>query len=207
MKATVIIPAYNEEKRIARVIHTALETPGVENVIVIDDGSSDHTARVARHAGAQVISLPTNLGKGGAMRAGAVATTSEFLVFLDADLVGLTQDHIRSLLEPVVDGKADMTIGLFGEGRRSTDLAQKITPFLTGQRAMRREMFLGIPGIEDARFGVEMVLTRYAKENNLRVQDVRLPGMTQVMKEEKRGFVKGFQARMKMYWEVLKSLR
>ncbi len=203
----MIIPAYNEEKRIARVIHAALETPNVAEVIVVDDGSLDHTARVAGHAGARVIALPTNLGKGGAMRAGAVATASEFIVFLDADLVGLNPGHIISLLEPVVGGNADMTIGLFGQGRRSTDLAQKITPFLTGQRAMRREMFLGIPGIEDTRFGVEVTLTRHAKDKNLRVQNVRLPGVTQVMKEEKRGFFRGFQARIRMYWEVLKSLR
>ncbi len=201
----VIIPAYNEARRIRRVIEAARRAPGVAEVIVVDDGSADQTARVAQGSGARVVRLPGNRGKGAAMWAGAQAAQAPVLLFLDADLLGLTPAHVLTLVEPVAAGQADMTMGVFGAGRATTDLAQKLTPFLSGQRALRRETFLAIPNLAEARYGVEVVLSGYAREAGLRVEKVSLPGVSQVMKEEKHGFWRGFAARMRMYWEIVRS--
>lgn len=202
---TVIIPAWNEARRIRRVIEVARRTPGVAEVIVVDDGSTDQTARVAQGAGARVLTLPENLGKGAAMLAGAQTATTDLILFLDADLLGLTAGHLAALVEPVASGGADMVMGLFAAGRSRTDLAQKLAPFLSGQRAMRRSTFLAVPGLAEAGYGVEVALSTYARDALLRVEKVALPGVSQVMKEEKEGFRRGFAARLRMYWEIVRS--
>lgn len=84
---------------------------------------------MARAHRVEVVCLPTNRGKGAAVAAGLSRAQGEVIGFLDADLVGLRPEHIRALVLPVIEGQADMTIGLFGGGRLSTDLAQKLTPF------------------------------------------------------------------------------
>jgi glycosyltransferase involved in cell wall biosynthesis len=201
----VVIPAYNEARRIRRVIDAARRAPGVVEIVVVDDGSTDHTALVAQASGARVVKLPENRGKGAALRAGAEDAQAPVLVFLDADLLGLTPAHVLALAEPVAAGRADMTMGVFAAGRARTDLAQKLTPFLSGQRALRRETFLAIPNLAEARYGVEVVLAGHAREAGLRVEKVNLPGVSQVMKEEKHGFWRGFGARLRMYWEIVRS--
>src|SRR6185437_14635373 len=96
------LPAYNEAERIGNVIRPVLRAPSIEEVIVVNDGSTDSTAEVARaFHGVRVVDLPRNMGKGGAMAAGVAATDADILVFLDADLVGLRVEHIEALVEPV----------------------------------------------------------------------------------------------------------
>ena len=207
MKVAAVIPAYNEEKTVARVVEAAKSSEVISEVIVVDDGSADRTAEVSRRAGARVISLETNVGKGGAMKAGAEATDADVIVFLDADLVGLTKEHVRSLAEPVMRQEADITLGIFDEGRFATDMAQKITPFLTGQRAIRRSIILEIPQLERTRYGVEVAISRYAEQKMLRVVRVHLKHVAQVTKEEKIGVWRGFRARLRMYWEIIRFSR
>lgn len=207
MKVAAIIPAYNEEPTVGNVVRAVIESGVAHEVIVVDDGSEDRTAEVARWAGARVVSLPENRGKGGAMKAGALASDAEILIFLDADLTGLSREHLVALVEPVLNEGYDMTVGVFDEGRFHTDMAQKIAPFLSGQRALRRSIIVDLPQIERTGYGVEMALSRYAEQQGLRVKRVELRYLAQVTKEEKRGFVKGFRARLKMYWEIIRFSR
>lgn len=206
MSVAAIIPAYNEEQTIAVVIETLLSSAHVDEVIVVSDGSTDKTAQVASKYPVKVVILDANVGKGGAMKAGAKATNCEILLFIDADLVGLRVEHVYALLEPVRSGKTVMSIGVFSEGRVSTDLAQKIAPSLSGQRAVKRELFNAVPKLEDSRFGVEVALTSYAERNGVEIVKVSLPSLSQVTKEEKRGFLLGLHARIEMYMDILRSL-
>lgn len=206
-KVAAVIPAYNEAANIGKVLQRVVRSPLVDEVIVVCDGCEDDTVAVARRFNTTVVELPENVGKGGAMMAGVKHTDAQVILFLDADLIGLKYRHIRSLIEPVADGLADMTIGIFDEGRPVTDIAQKLAPFLTGQRAVRKEILERIPELEHSRFGVEVALSRYAEKEGLRVMKVSLPGLAQVMKEEKAGVLKGFRARMQMYWEIIRSYR
>lgn len=202
-----IIPAYNEEKTVGSVIETLLYCPAIQEIIVVSDGSSDSTAQVARAYPVKVIELKENLGKGGALKAGAAKTECPVLVFLDADLVGLRCKHVEALLEPVLSASTAMSIGVFSEGRPSTDLAQKIAPSLSGQRAVKKALFDSVPKLEDSRFGVEMALTRYAEQCGIEVATVPLPALSQVVKEEKLGFVRGLEARLKMYLDIIRSIK
>jgi polyisoprenyl-phosphate glycosyltransferase len=203
---TAIIPAYNEEKTVAEVIKVVQSSDLVDKVIVVSDGSEDETANIAREfRGIEVIELIENLGKGGALRKGMTKCDSDIILLLDADLVGLTTDHIETLIYPVKKNIADMTIGIFNKGRISTDFAQRLTPYLSGQRAIKREIIEKTSSLDITRYGLEVAVTKYAKTNNVRVKEVPLYNLTHMMKEEKFGLVKGFSERVKMYWDVMRT--
>jgi glycosyltransferase involved in cell wall biosynthesis len=112
-KTIIIIPAYNEEKRIAAVVNAVCASMPEAQVVVINDCSQDDTVDVARQAGAIVVSHPFNMGYGAAIQTGykyARDKGFDYLVQLDAD-----GQHdptcIPHLLKPVVEGKTDIAIG------------------------------------------------------------------------------------------------
>lgn len=211
MRVAAVIPAFNEEETIADVVSVCVRVPEIEETIVVDDGSTDETAARAKAAGARVISHAENRGKAAAMKTGFEATTAPVLLFLDADLIGLQPDHLQDLLRPVLAGEADMTVGVFGDGRVATDLAQMVAPYLSGQRAIVRSVLAGMfqqePDAEQVRFGIEVAITKYVRSHGCRVVEVVLEEMTHRMKEEKFALMKGAAARLKMYYEILKYVQ
>lgn len=204
-KVTAIIAAYNEEKTIGPIIDVLKEVPLIEQIVVVSDGSTDRTVEIARNKGVEVVELLHNIGKGGALYRGLEYIRTEVVLLLDADLVGLQKDHVEALIQPVLANEADVTIGVFEEGRFATDFAQKIAPFLSGQRAIKASILQNIPDMEVSRYGVEVAINRYVRRNGVRVKLTKLTGLTHVMKEEKLGLVKGFKERVKMYWEIIKN--
>ncbi|GAA5511750.1 hypothetical protein Dcar01_00463 [Deinococcus carri] len=196
----VVIPAFNEEETVAEVVRAARElTP---DVVVVSDGSSDRTAQVAREAGARVVDLPQNVGKGPALRAGLEATAAEYVVMLDGDLLGLTREHLERLLRPVLAGELDMAIGVFEGGGFASDWGNKLTPHLSGQRACRRDWLLAVPRLGAERWP-EPPITDHLKTTAARWDYVELGQVRQVLKETKRGFWKGARARTRMYADLL----
>ncbi len=204
VRTVAIIPAYNEQETLGEVIQVLTGVDIVERIIVISDGSTDATASVARDAGAEVIELGQNVGKGGALQRGIDRADADVYLFLDADLMGLNRDHVLGLLQPVMEGRAEMTLGVFESGRPMTDLALQVAPYLSGQRAVHRKVLEEMSGLDTARFGVEMALTRHIRRNKVGMETVTLRNLTHRMKEEKLGLLPGFLARLKMYWEILK---
>ena len=206
MSVAAIIPAYNEEQTIGEVIEALLASSMIDEIIIVSDGSTDGTVKVASRYPIKVVALEENVGKGGAMKVGADQTSCDVLLFVDADLVGLGAKHIEALVEPVLSDKTAMSIGVFSEGRVSTDLAQKLAPALSGQRAVTKAFFDSVPKLEKSRFGVEMSLKHHAERQGVEVVKVPLPFLSQVTKEEKRGLLLGLQARMEMYRDIVKSM-
>ncbi len=122
---SVVIPALNEERRIAEVVAYALGDSATAEVIVVDDASTDDTRARALAAGARVITS-TQLGKGPSMADGTAAAQQEVVVFLDGDLAGLRPGIISSLARPVVQGEADFVKARFGRsGGRVTELTAR----------------------------------------------------------------------------------
>jgi glycosyltransferase involved in cell wall biosynthesis len=201
----VLIPAFNEASTVAAVVRVALAA-GIGPVVVIDDGSDDGTAEVAALAGADLLRLGENLGKGGAVAAGARSREEDVLVLLDADLIGLSADLVRDLARPIQQGVAEMTRGVFEGGRWSTTTAQRLAPQLAGQRGVLRSHLLEVPGLEDSRYGVEVAITEHAARAAWRCVDVPLPGVSQVTKEEKHGYLRGLAVRGRMYLEIVRQL-
>ena len=207
MEVSVIIPAFNEEKNISRVLEPLSSFKEPYEILVVNDGSTDKTSDIAYSFGIQVLNLPKNIGKSYAMQAGLNNTSGDVILYLDADLIGLRPEHIQWLISPIKEGFADMTVGVFCSGRGMTDLAQKLTPFLSGQRGVKRESLSRLREEEwESGFGIEVALTRYAKEHQLHILEIPLENVSQTMKEEKLGLAKGMKARLKMYWEIVKEL-
>jgi glycosyltransferase involved in cell wall biosynthesis len=117
-RVLAVVPAFNEEESVGRTIEELTSVNPDVDVLVVDDGSGDHTARVARRAGAIVCQLPYNLGVGGAMRAGyryALRHGYDIAVQVDAD-----GQHDPTYLKALVDAldTADIVVGarFAGEG-------------------------------------------------------------------------------------------
>ncbi len=182
-----LIPAHNESARVASTVRAAMALDEVTAVVVIDDASSDDTAALARDAGATVVRLERNVGKGGALEAGMVAAGDpDTVLLLDADL-GETASQADRLLVPVVAGRADMSIAGFPrpEGKAGFGLVKGLArwgirmlggPFdakapLSGQRVLNRAALVACRPFESG-YGVEVALTVRALRAGLRVVEV-----------------------------------
>ncbi len=206
-EVAVIIPAYNEEQRILRVLTAAKQSKLTTKIIVVDDGSQDKTAEVARTVeGVHVIQLKKNVGKGGAMVKGVQATRAQYLAFIDADLGGLTGQHIDDILRPLLSGQCDMCVGIFRGGKVWSDMAQRVAPYLSGQRALKRDLFEAVPYMSDLRMGVEWALTNAADKRKSKVVRVLIRGVSNCAKEQKLGIVNGLKARGMMYKEITEAM-
>lgn len=100
----VVVPAKDEAATIGGVIDTVLVHDHlVDELVVVDDHSSDDTAIVADHHGARVVFVHGPGGKGAAMRTGVAATSSELIVFLDADVLNTGTDYVARLIQPLLE--------------------------------------------------------------------------------------------------------
>ena len=98
---SIVIPAYNEARRLPATLAGWREFLGAQayswEILVVDDGSADATAAVAEAAGARVVRLNPNQGKGGAVRAGVLAATGAFIAYADADM-NVAPSHLQEAL-------------------------------------------------------------------------------------------------------------
>lgn len=185
-RIAVVIPALNEEKSLPLVL-AAL--PKVDDVVVVDNGSTDRTAEVARAGGARVVSEPRR-GYGSACLAGIAALRDpEIVVFVDADFSD-HPDELPGLVAPIVEGRADMVIGsraignrekgaLLPQARFGNMLACFLMRVLYGHRytdlgpfrAIRFESLKTI-GMRDRNFGWTVEMQIRALRHGLRVTEV-----------------------------------
>lgn len=205
-KIVAIIPAYNEEGRVSEVVKAAVSSGIFERVIVVDDGSTDATAKEAEREGAEVIRKEKNEGKASAIQTALNSVEADIYVFLDADLYGLKKHHLKKLLEPLNDKNVGMVLGRLAKGRLATNLSHSITPNITGQRAIRGMLAKKLPDLSSYGFAVEVFLNDFCRQSGYKLVYVDLEGVSQYLKEEKHGFLSGFVMRLEMYLDILKYL-
>ena len=188
MKSIVIIPAFNEEAAIGGVVKNSLQY--ADEVLVVDDGSSDNTSQIAGDAGALLLTHPSNCGKGVSLKdAFKKAEGYDIVVTIDGDGQH-NPDEIPLLIKPIEDGKADFVNGSrylngFDDntpayrrvGQTVLDIATNVTAgtHLTdsqsGFRAFRGDT-ISCYKFRDPGFGIESEMIADASENKLRILEV-----------------------------------
>ncbi len=212
-RISAIVPTYNEELNMGEVLDVLKKTEILDEIILVDDGSTDKTLAVMEKAAGvdrriHIVRHEKNLGKGQAIFSGWVTTSAPILLLLDADLKSLTPAHIGQLLEPVLRHKADMTLGIFQGGHLSTDLSHWLTPFLTGQRGIRSKILNFISPEAASGYGFEVALTIAARRHGFRSKWVPLKGVWHPSSEfrtERGGYWKGKVWRFRMYGQIMRA--
>ncbi|MEK7596790.1 MAG: glycosyltransferase family 2 protein [Patescibacteria group bacterium] len=202
---SIIIPAFNEGKTIGGIVKSVIGHPMVAEVIVVDDGSTDDTRTAAVSAGAKLLCLPDNGGKAGAMDMGVRAAKSDIVLFLDADIVGFTNEKISAIIDPILSGELEMHVGLLP--RPSLRLFSKrvfyILPVLSGMRALTKNLWHRVPRSQRDGFKIELALNYAARKWGRGTGYEIIPGLVHTIKEKKHGLRKGLCRRVKMYNELV----
>ncbi len=209
-KISAILPAYNEERNIRAVLDVLCRSEFLDEIILVDDGSSDKTPALmqeflGRDSRMRLLHHQANRGKGQAVFTGWKAATGTVLLLLDSDLKNLTPGHLRALLAPVLDHRADMTLGLFWGGHIHTDFSHWGAPFLTGQRALRAEIMKRVSYEAASGYGFEVALTVAASQNKYRTRIVPLNGVWHPPSEFHRGGWNGVKWRARMYAQIMRA--
>ena len=206
MTLTCLIPAYNEQDRIAAVLQAVLGHPLIDEVLVIDDGSTDATSAVVRGTHARLITLQPNVGKTAALAHGLAQAQGDLILLVDADLIGLSPDHLTALIAPVTEGRADITISL----RDNAPFLWRWIglDYISGERVLRKSL---LDGQDSAlknlpKFGFEVFLNSLLVTRGARIAVVRWPGVISPLKSQKYGLWTGIKADIKMMRDLFRAV-
>jgi glycosyltransferase involved in cell wall biosynthesis len=188
----VVIPAYNEERSLEIVVRRVLQEPTVQQVVIVDDCSTDGTLAAARRCAVDsrvtVRNHPANQGKGAAIRTGLAAVTTPLVIIQDADLEYDPSDYSR-LIAPILRGRADIVYGIRGfaghsaysywfvVGNRLVTTATNvlfncyIQDMETGFKVMRTSLMRRL-GLKGNRFDVEPEITGRVLRLGYRIYEV-----------------------------------
>lgn len=201
-----VVPAYNEEVTIAGVVKPLLDAGIFEEVVVVDDGSTDDTAQIAENAGARVLQPAHNLGKGGAMLFGVnnACANDEVVAFFDADLYGLRPEHAHRLAEGIAKGY-DQVCGLRDKGAVANVLQLGYSPIITGERMIRRWVLDALPETCWDGYCIETAINDMVHRYEGRTAIVFMPGVSMRTKSQKTGLFQGLADHWKMTKEIMKT--
>jgi glycosyltransferase involved in cell wall biosynthesis len=204
LRTTAIIAAYNEEKTLADVLRSLTRSPFIDEVIVVSDGSTDRTVEIARSFDIKTIVLRENRGKGHALRVGVDNASHDVLFFVDGDMYDVADEHIASLVLPVLRGECDMNIGVRHRGRLIDflHLRMQCGPVLSGIRVMRRAVFETVPVQYQERFKIEAALNCFCSRGGFAQRHTVIRNLSHLIKESKRGLLDGLVSRWEMSREV-----
>lgn len=189
MKVTAIVPVYNEEKTIGNVLKTLTSSRKIDEVIVVNSGSTDNTKNIIKKFRVKVIHLNGPIGKGGAVEKAVDYVKSDIVFMCDGDLHGLTEEHIAQILRPLEKGNASMCVGI----RKNPIIGGYFIDrmILTGgERAVLTPIFkeaMKNPLIKG--WGLESVLNHYCKANNYKIATVNLEGVTHTLRANKKSWL------------------
>lgn len=217
IRCVALVPAYNEGDRLKASIRSMKNTKYINDIVIIDDGSTDNTYEVANTLGVKVIKLKNNLGKGAAIKEGLkyALNNSDIIIFLDADL-STTSEDIDNLIMPIMMDDCDVTIarfkkaktkGGFGAVKRLAKAGVKhytgkeIDTAIVGQRAFKTEVLRSIESIPN-NYGVEVSMIIDILRLGYRVMEIEV-SMTH--RETARN-LKGFYHRGRQFGHILTTL-
>jgi glycosyltransferase involved in cell wall biosynthesis len=182
---SAIVPVFNEEKTVRKVIETLLNNNLVDEVICINDGSTDTSMEILNHykEKIEVIDMQKNRGKGFALSVGIKQAKGEIVAFIDADLTNLSDDHISVLLSPILNDEARGIVGYPSSIRGS--LFNPLSNF-SGERAYyKKDLISHLDEMAETRFGIEVFLNHLFNKKEIR--KIPLQNLKGLFKHKKRG--------------------
>ena len=198
-RISCVICAYNEADRIRRILDAVDDHPALAEVIVVNDGSSDDTQAILDdYPGVRAISYTPNRGKTYALTRGIAAATGDYLMFLDADLAGVTAADVQALAEPVIGGRARVSISL----RRNSLAPYRWIglDFVSGERVIPAALLdEAVKEMERLpRWGCEAYINDLIIQQGLSVAVVDWPTVFNTPKTSKRGPLQGVVGELEM---------
>lgn len=207
-KISVIIPAYNEEDNITTVIEKTKNNKNVQEIIVVNNLSTDRTEELAKKAGAKVINCNMQ-GKGYAMEEGMKIVQNDIIVFLDADIPEYSENIIYKLTQPIIENDIDFVKSTFDrEGGRVTELVakpllkllfpefEKFTQPLSGMIAGKKQVFEKLQFEKD--YGVDIGILIDVVNMKFSIEEVKIGTIQNKSKE--------WKALEKMSREVMQAI-
>lgn len=206
---TAIVCAYNEEKTVRPILEVLLSHPRVDEVIAVDDGSTDGTGEIIdsiKHRKLVSIHHKNNLGKGAAVADGILRARGKLLVFADADLMNFHPTHINLLLDPLdIDPKA-MVIGIPEVGSIFEQNFRTILKSFGGERAVQKSGLLPlVDRIRNSGYGIEVILNFNHIHRGRQLLYVPLPRLVHRTKPQKHALYKYLDLYVKENQQVLRQ--
>lgn len=218
-RVIIVVPAYNEEKNIEKTIEGLKNINIIDDIVVVDDGSTDNTKLILSTLDVKVISLGTNYGKGYAMKKAIDEIECDIIGFIDGD-VGITSSEVEKLIEPVILGDADFTIAKFPSASKNVNIkggfglvkklakrgvyyytGKLIDTSLSGQRVYKKEIVDNMKYIPN-HYGIEVAMTVQAINNGYTFREIPV-NMTHRYTDRS---LKGFKHRGKQFIDILRTL-
>ena len=119
-KVLIVVPVYNEADRIMDTIKGLKKVQLIDEILVIDDGSTDDTGEIVKKLDVKLITLANNRGKGYAMRKAIKEAKYDYIGFVDGDL-GESSSEVEKLIKPVISNETDFTIAKFPKASANTN--------------------------------------------------------------------------------------
>lgn len=201
-KVVAVIPVYNEEDFIENTINNIKKIELIDEIVVVNDGSTDRTSEIVNKLDVTLINIDKNRGKGYAINKAIKNCEFDYLVLLDGDL-GKTSDEAIKIIEPALNNEADVIIARFQKPKKKggfglvKKLANRgvyfytgkdISSTLSGQRVYNKQSVSSIKYIPN-RYGVEVAMTVGVLRNGFTIKEVDVEMTHRETERNLEGFI------------------
>lgn len=199
-KISVVIAAHNEAPRVGDVLKAVVSCPLIDEVIVVDDGSTDKTDDIVKNFGVRLIKNEKNMGKTLSVKKGIEASKYGLVMLLDADLEGLKPKSIEELAMPVLNKEVDWTISLRKNSFKIMRLLKM--DWLSGERVIPKKLLMDptIWSRPEVGYGLETLMNKSLLDRKYTFRTVYLKDVTNTRKSDKQGIIKGFIKESAMHY-------